>query len=224
MANDVLIVSAAPQVYVRYVVVLNSQGANSSNITVQTWALIRNGTRYGGWDWNAQISGTSSGSITATFGGDYYMGGRNVVANHDVNGNLSIGVASWIDAYYGSGTASTTYNAPRIPLAPTNIAPVSSLVKVTTARITAGVSSHGHGTSSTYSIRYRLSGTSTWTTRAFGGATWDLTGLQPGKTYEMSSQAKNNNGDTNSFTTGTYTFKTKGIAGLTPLLMALVRG
>jgi len=222
---DVNIIAAAPQVYVRCTMGLVSQGANSSVVRSHCYALVRNGTRYGTWDWNTYVGGyAASGSTAVNWGsGDYLMGYKDATFNHDVNGNCgAIGGSSWMDAYYGSGTAYESYTPPRIALAPTNLAPAGSLVKPTTARITASVSSHGHGTSSTYNIRYRLSGASTWTERGYGAATWDLTGLKPGKVYEMGSIAKNNNGDTNSWTTGTYTFKTKGIAGIAPLLAGIM--
>ena len=68
---------------------------------------------------------------------------------------------------------------------------------------------------------YRLQGAGSWTSAGLqsdvaGYNYWNLTGLKPGKTYEYYAISSNNNGDT--ATSGTQTFTTKGLPGLVPVL------
>ena len=215
MANDVNIVSAAPQVYVRYTYSVNSQsnsGNGSTNITVYCDALIRNGTRYGTWDWNAQVNGSNGGSRAVNWGsGDYNMGSRNIIIYHDADGNWYGWVGAWIDAYYGSGTAGDGVWMPKIYRSAGWSSSSSSEIKATTARVTNTVSDWGIGTSHGHKIYYRIQGSgSGWSATSDEGSTnpksWDLTGLQPGQTYEYYSAQWNNN--TSAVNGTTYTFKT----------------
>jgi hypothetical protein len=214
MANDVNIVSATPQVYVRYVCRTNSQSSagNYSNITVECWALIRNGSRTGSWDWNAQLNGTTSGSNASGHSGDQYLGGRTLDIGHDADGNLSVYAAAWLDAYYGSGTAGDWIGIAKIYRSAGWSSSSSSNVKSTTATVTNTVSDWGIGSSHGHKIYYRVQGSgSGWSatsdvTNGTNPASWNLTGLQPGQTYEYYSAQWNNN--TAAVNGTTYTFKT----------------
>ena len=176
-------------------------------IDVYWWHGTRSthGSVSGTWDWARSGVVSGSGSVGAATG-TRMIGSGTKRYTCDANGNFANRAMNQsLDVYYGSGSANQTISFARAPLAPTNIAPTGSNIAVTSARITASVSSHGHGTSSSYNIRYRKQGSDTWIERGWGGNTWDLTGLTPGSVYEMSSIARNNNNDTNSWT-GTYTF------------------
>ena len=199
---------------------------NSSGYVDVYWRIGSRGTWgsiSGTWDWSrgGTPGGASSSAGAAT--GIRWVQSSTKRIYCDANGNYSnFSVSMWWDMYYGTGTATTTIGISRSPLAPTNIAPVGSNVGVTGARITASVSSHGHGTSSTYNIRYRKSGDVSWTERGYGGNTWDISSLTPGTVYEMSSRAKNNNGDEAAWTTGTYTFTTLPAPNTSAALLKVV--
>lgn len=229
MANDVLIVGAAPQVYVRYRYGVNSQsnsGNGYTNITVYCDALIRNGSRYGTWDWNAQVNGSNGGSVAVNWGaGDYNMGGRNILIYHDADGNWYGWVGAWIDAYYGSGTAGDNVSMPKIYRSAAWSSSSSSNVKTRTATITNTVADWGIGTSHGHRMYYRVQGSgSGWSQTtdegSAGSRSWAITGLKPGKVYEYFGRQWNNN--TAAVDGAVYTFKTKPVAGLAPLLMELV--
>lgn len=177
------------------------------------------------------INGVSRGSGTPP--GDAYGGGStyvyfdtDVTLTHDANGNWSgnYGAAvSYSFANVGSGSGTWGMTLDRLPLAPTNGTPVASLIMPTTARITASVSSWGHGSahSTPYNIRYRKQGDATWIERGWGASTWDLTGLIPGTTYEFAARARNNQGDTASYTS-TQTFSTLPAPNTSTALLKIV--
>jgi hypothetical protein len=147
--------------------------------------------------------------------------------NHDVNGNMYIGVGcsiSHADNPPGSGSGSQGYTAPRIAGAPTISSLTVDTIKPTTARLGGELSSVGHGTSASWTMYYRLQGTGSWTSAGAQGDAggynyWNLTGLKPGKTYEYYATCANNNGDT--ATSGTQTFKTQSVPGAAVVMLKL---
>jgi hypothetical protein len=192
MANDVLIRSAAPQIYVRYIVRRNSYstaGNGSSNISVECWSLVRNGTHTGNsWDYKTYNNGESSGSTpVGNMSGDQHWQTRTMDVGHDANGNLTYWVGAWLNTVYGSGTAGDNYTPGKITRSAGWSSSSASLIKPTTARITNTVSDWGIGTSHGHKMYYRLQGSgSGWTATSDEASTnprsWDLTGLKPGKT------------------------------------------
>jgi hypothetical protein len=146
---------------------------------------------------------------------------------HDVNGNCHVvaGVtaqASW--GGIGSAGGDWGWNLPRIPLGPQFTSLIADNIKPTTARLGVEISSHGHGTSTGFTMYYRQQGSSNWIDLGHQGDAagynyWNVSGLKPGKVYEYHCNAWNNNGDFSQI--GVYSFKTKPVAGLTPILMRL---
>lgn len=209
-----------------YNVTSQEAGNNRSYVEFYLQAFSSDGAynQSGSWDARIYVNGAqyarstpsvyvSSGAVTLTSWGGW-MG-------HDVNGNLYIEPGDYINAPTNEMTQSAIgWTLPRIGLAPANNDPTATSVKPTTATINGSVINHGHGTSSTIYLRYRVSG-GAWVELS-AGATKAVTGLKPGKTYEMGMRSVNNNGDTSGWTAGTYTFKTKPVAGMVPLLMALL--
>lgn len=227
MANwDRQIVGAAPQVMIR--VELWEEGQDAANNT--SWVRFRfsfltsNGSRTGTWEWWLDVDGARRGG--GSFGGSH-SGWQTMIDSgmtvwHDANGYRQVGAWGFGDAYFGSGDTGGTLTLNRLGWPPANNAPVGSNTSVVSARITASVANNGRGTSiASYNIRYRPVGGS-WVERGFGGATWDLTGLTPGTTYEMGSCARNNNGDTADWTSGTYTFTTLPAPNTSVPLMKIV--
>lgn len=198
----------------------------AGNYSVMYWYAYTNtwnGSRSGTWDWNAYVNGTyvGGGSVSATWSGEHGLGSGTIVVYHDANGYANPSCSAYLDDYYAQATASGYPGTTRLPLAPTISSTASSNIKPTTATIAASVSSNGHGTSTTITYFYRISGSGSYT-NAGTGSSKALTGLKPGTTYEWYVTAVNNNGDT--ATSSVQTFKTKGIAGLLPILMALTQG
>jgi hypothetical protein len=229
MANDVQIVSAAPQVYVRYTWSNNGQsntGNGYTNITVNCYALIRNGSRTGGWDWNAQVEGSNGGSRSVSgVTGDFWMGSRNILIYHDADGNWYGAVGAWLDVYYGNGTASDNVSMPKITRSASWSSASSSNIKPTTATISNTVADWGIGTSHGHKMYYRIQGSgSAWSSTSDETTTspksWNLTGLKPGKVYEYYGAQWNNN--TSAVNGTTQTFKTKGLAGPIVLLSGAI--
>jgi len=198
---------------------------NSSNyVDVYWWVGSRGtwGSISGTWDWSrGGTAGGASGSIGAATGIRGVQSGTKRIYG-DVNGNYSnFALTMYWDMYYGTGTASRTIGFSRSPLAPTNAAPTSSAVGVTSATLNGSVSSHGHGTSSTIYLSYKKASVGSWTDLS-SGSSKAITGLTPGTVYQMRSKATNNNGDANGFTSGTYEFTTLPAPNISNALLGVV--
>lgn len=225
---DLTLVGSSPTVMLRVELWQESQnlGANTSYVRFKLSFLTSGGSRTGTWDYYIDVDGARR--ATSSFGGTH-SGWQTVVdsgitVSHDGNGNRSVGAYGWGDVYFGSGGTGGTITLSRLGIAPTNNAPTASNVSVISARVNASVSSWGRPSSahgSPYNIRYRKSGGS-WVERGWGGSTWDLSGLEPGATYEMSSRARNSYGDESGWTTGTYTFTTLPAPNTSAALLKIV--
>lgn len=220
------IVGSAPQVTVRFNMTQGTQ-SDSGNWTDVNWSVqsvTSNGSRTGTWDWSRNVNGQGgSGSNSSTHSGTQTLSSGTYRITHDANGYRTISGSGYLDAFYGSGSAGGSLTLSRLSWPPSNNAPTSSLESVVSARITASASNNGRGTSiKDYDIRYRKQGDAGWTTRGFGASTWNITGLTPGATYEMSSRARNNNNDTADWTTGTYTFQTLPAPNTSAALLRIV--
>ena len=110
-------------------------------------------------------------------------------------GSLSSGSQEYTLIVTGLGNAQ-----PCTASTPTGLA-VSS-VGSTTATL-----SWGAVTSASYDVRYRVSGTTTWSTTTSGGASLALTGLSPQTQYEAQVRSKCTDGSTSSYTSS-ITFTT----------------
>lgn len=187
-------------------------GTNSSTIRVRLFLHTRGGATFTatetGYVRNQANQSYNNGNVHRP-PGDYnhLVHTYTRTLNHDSNGNLTL---SWggqyVSGWSGFGTltiSNRNSTVDRRPLAPTNNAPTWSNVGSTTATVAGSVSSNGHGSSSTIYLRYRQSGTPTWTELS-SGTPKNLTGLTSNARHYVSSRATNNNGDANSWTTGTY--------------------
>lgn len=202
----------------------------AGNYSIMYWRAYVNiwsGTRTGSWDWNAYVNGTyvGGGSVSpSNWSGVHDLGSGTIIVYHDANGYANPSCSSYLDDYYGQSTASGNPGTTRLPLAPTIYGNVADTIKPVSARIGTEISSLGHGTSAATHMFYRVAGGS-WTQTADQGDVgdynyWTITGLKPGKTYEYYSVWWNNMDDT--ATSGTNTFKTKGLSGMIPVLMGII--
>lgn len=182
-------------------------------------------------NWNGNVGGVtgsgnfnwgSSSPLNITLWEFDYTYGK------DANGYINVGCYGYINGanspYAGAGSTSQTYTPARIGVAPTISSLTADTIKPTTARLGVEISSHGLGTSTTFTMYYKLTTAGGWTSAGsqadVGGYNyWNLSGLKPGKNYQYYVTAVNNNGDTAS--SGVQTFKTKAIAGHAPLLMRM---
>lgn len=220
------IISAAPSVTLS-LIVSESSAEVSNNRSKVSWTLqytVSGGTRTGGWDYNVYINGAqvanSNISVSGVTGTHTITSGTTGYITHNVNGSKSVACSAYMDAYYGTGTASGTLVLTDFP-EPASGSFASSSIKSTSAVLSATVTTNGNGTSSTQTFYYRVSGVGSYVS-AGTGSPKTLTGLKPNTNYQWYVVTTNNTG--NSSTGSTQTFKTKGVAGHTPLLMKLLRG
>lgn len=148
--------------------------------------------------------------------------------NKDANGYGTWNFYGYINGdnspYCGAGSTNFNMSPGRIGIAPGIAGITADTIKPTSARLGGEITGYGLGTSANMNMYYRLQGSGTWIDLgnqgdAAGYNYWNVTGLKPGKTYEYVMNVWNNNGDFAQ--SGVSTFKTKGIAGHTPLLMRL---
>lgn len=219
----------------RLVYNLNSQstGGNYSNISL-TLQAFSDGSAYsqsGTWDPKIYINGglkTAPGGSHSISNSPVTLASWSGNVGHDANGNLSITLGDYINAPVNEMVYGTKgWTLPRIALAPTisNVSVTPGTIGTTTVQLRAEISSIGHGTSATWTMYYRLLGAGSWTsagsqTDGAGYNYWNLSGLKPGKTYQFYAKSVNNNGDTTN--SSTYTFDTKAVAAMTPLLIGLL--
>lgn len=200
----------------------------SVTLTVQ-YARVSGGISsftYGtGWDFGVDAP---AGSIVWS---GFYSGTRNVNQNYVVGGVLS-GYAVSVGAndttypmqargkFRNDGwTGAGTYNMPIDALGAPSITSTSvTNIQQKTATINSSFSA-GANSSGIASVQVQYGLTTGYGSTA-SGTTANLTNLKPGQTYHYRFVTTNNGGK--SVTTGDYTFKTKGIAGHTPVLMELL--
>lgn len=146
--------------------------------------------------------------------------------NHDANGNGSYSMNADV-AVFSSGTsaASGGESLPRIPLAPSINSITADTIKQRTARLGGELNNHGHGTSTTLTMFYRISGVGSYVSAGAqadgaGFNYWNLSSLKPGTTYQYFMRATNNNGDT--VDSGVQTFKTQPASGMIGVIGGLL--
>lgn len=216
---------------------INSQDTNGNYSTVGLRMYVWCDSGYsqnGLWvprgrgSWLGEYGGNVSRSISAA-NGFVLMASWDGNIGHDANGNLSVTVGTYCNAPINDMAWSDIgWTLPRIPLAPAIYGISADQVKSTSTRLGMEFSNYGHGTSAASRMYYRIQGSgSAWSQTSdqsdgAGYTYWTVTGLKPGKTYEYYTLAYNNNGDTS--TSGTQTFKTKGVPGMVPILMGLIGG
>lgn len=169
-----------------------SQVANTSYDVRVNGGVINSGSR----------SVSLNGNSTELIYGD-------ITVTHDANGNWSGSYGGGLSSSYsgvGSGSGDWAFSLQRLALAPTVSSTTSSNITTNSATVAGAVSSNGHGTSTTITYFYRLSGVGSYT-NAGTGASINLTSLSPGKDYQWYITATNNNGDI--ATSGVQTFTTK---------------
>lgn len=176
-----------------------------------------NGGEFGG-DVNRTINNGSGMVLMASWDGNW---------GHDANGNLYLTIGDYCNAPINDmAWGDIGWSLPRIALAPSIAAATADTIKPTSVRFGTEINNYGHGTSAATRVYYRKQGDAAWITTSDQGDVggynyWTVTGLKPATTYEYFVRWWNNNGDTAD--SGVQTFKTKGIAGLAPLLMSVAR-
>lgn len=215
---------------------VNWQSGNQSSLHVNTYVAVSGGSgitnNVGDANWNVNTAGVSPSS-NFTYSGwsnnNYGLNTYDVTVNHDANGYCTVGVHAYVNGanppFFTAASIDTSLGLPRIALAPSIAAITADTIKPTAARLGAEFNNFGHGTSASFTMYYRLVGSSTWinlgTQGDVGGYNyWNLTGLTPNKMYEYYVMASNNNGDQS--TLGTSTFKTKPTSGMIAVLQAVL--
>lgn len=213
-------------------VYLNSQnvGANTSNVTVEIVVYSDSGSVSQSGSWVGQLwvnsvlwaNTTSSHSVS---NGAVQIAVASSNVGHDANGNCTLSVEYFVNEPVTSmSRRGASWGLSRLALAPSILGDTADTIKPTSVRLGTELNNYGHGTSAATHILYRLQGAGSWSQTADAGDVagynyFNITGLKPGKTYEYASVWWNNNGDT--VTNGASTFKTKGVPGMAPVLMAL---
>jgi len=212
---------------------LNSQNAaaNTSNIYLEVGTFSDSGayTQNGSWDARAYVNGSQVARSTPSANiGPSYVGLTSWSGNvtHDANGYLTINVGDYINAPVNEMTFSEIgWTLPRIGYPPSISDTTADSITPTAVRLGAELSSIGRGTSATWTMYYRKQGAGSWISAGNQGDVggynyWNISSLVPGTTYEYYAYVANNNGDNAS--SGTKTFKTQSLAGITPLLLTLL--
>lgn len=208
---------------------VNSQNAGANTSSVHVHLDIRADSGYSqvaNTSYNVRING---GAINSGSTSNLSVNGNTVglidgdtTVYHDTNGNWSGSYGGgFTSSYSGVGSGSGDYgtSVPRLALAPTISGTSVTNLKPTTATINTSISSNGHGTSTGVTVYYRLSGSGGYTSAGTGTAV-NLTGLNPGSSYQYYVTAYNNNGD--SVSSSVSTFATQSIPGMVPVLLGLM--
>lgn len=200
------IVSSSPQVSVRFDMTQGSQNTNGNytNVNWSIQSITSNGSRTGTWDYKAVVNGSTraNSSNSSTHSGTQTLASGSYQVGHDANGNKTVSGSGWLDAYYGSGTASGSITLSRIARAPYGLTQSLVSTSLNGAVINLDISSRGHGTSAAHKVQYRKNKTGTVYNTADQSCTdtatntFTLTGLSPNTLYDFRQQVWNNNGDT----------------------------
>lgn len=206
-------------------------GLNQYNQYQRLSGSISSFTYNTGWEAYAQIP---AGVANRT--GQFSSGTRNVNQTYGPTGgsDFSITVASnavkttgkMIGRYLNdSMTSSSTFDITIPTLGSPSLTSQSvTNIKPTTATITSAFSAGSNSTGiASVQLQYGLTTSyGTNSTDSSSPYTWNLTGLKPGKVYHYRFVATNNGG--NVTTTADYTFTTKSVPGMMPLLMKAIGG
>lgn len=216
---------------------LNSQnvGGNFSQIRVRQW-IAYDGSSFGtifsdgaSWSMGGVAGGSGGFSYNMSPGSTLMLYDNTFNVGHDANGNFSSSLSGSVNMnnspYATTGSYSSGFSLPRIALAPAISALTADTIKPSSARLGADVSNYGHGTSATFEMFYRLQGSGTWISLGQQGDVggfnyWNVTGLQPGKTYEYICNCFNNNGDLAQ--TGIQTFKAQPVSGMISVMKGII--
>ena len=154
------------------------------------------------------------------------MGSGSFWVGHDANGNGSYGMNADVAVFQsGTSAASGSEGLPRLPLAPSISSVIVDTIKPTTARLRGEISSHGHGTSTTHEMFYKLTTSGGYTSAgqqgdASGYNDWNISGLKPGKAYHYFMRSVNNNGDTAD--SGVQTFTTQPVSSMISVMKGII--
>lgn len=206
---------------------------NYSNVTIEIVAYSDNGAYNQSGAWTGQLWSQGGLAANTVATRNISSGGVQIAVWsgniwHDANGNASPYMEYYVNEPYTSmSRRGSNWGLSRLALAPPITGQVADQIKPTSARIGVEIGGLGHGTSVSMRMYYRIQGVGGYTATADQGDVagynyWTLTGLKPGKTYEYYAVTWNNNSDTS--TGGVQTFKTKGVAGMAPVLMKLAQG
>lgn len=159
---------------------------------------------------SSSASGDSSYDYRTTSGFDpgdeVTIADFNRTITHNANGSWTDTISVSISHNQnppGNGSTTVSFTLTNFP-EPSVSSLASSLITSTTARLSA-TPSNGNGTSSTMQFQYRKTGDTTWIS-AGTGSPRDLSGLTPSTAYQWRVIITNNNG--NSATSATQTFTT----------------
>lgn len=154
------------------------------------------------------------------------MGSGSFNVGHDANGNASFSMNGDVAVFQsGTSSASGSSGLPRLPLAPSINSITADTIKPSSARLGGELNNHGHGTSTTLEMFYRLQGSGTWISLGAQGDGagfnyWNATGLKPGRTYEYIMNATNNNGDFSQ--SAAQTFKTQPVSSMISVIKGII--
>lgn len=214
-----------------YIITAQEVGNNRTYVELRNYVYSDSGaySQTGSWDGRLYINGgqvNTNNPSTTISSGQFLMNAYGQWIGHDANGNASINIGNYVNAPVNEMTfAQIGWSLPRLALAPGIVDLPADTIKPTSARLGMEINGYGHGTSAAMRVQYRLQGSSTWISLgdqgdAGGYNYWTATGLKPGKTYEYYGTCWNNNGDTSD--TSVFTFKTKSVPGMAPVLMGII--
>jgi hypothetical protein len=189
------------------------------------WNVARNARGGGNYGWSNGGPWNGPGAYPADyniFNGSFHIG-------LDANGYASYGLNAYIDLDFNTPATISTGGSegmPRIAKAPSINSLTHDSVKTTTARLGAEISGYGHGTAAAFEMYYRQQGVGGYISLGQQGDVggynyWNVSGLQPGKTYEYYVRCWNNNGDTAQ--TGVQSFRTTPQSGMIAVIRGLVQ-
>ena len=199
---------------------------------IKLWCTTSGGAyNYGpGPTWSGNAGGVGgSGNWSFSSNGDHVVWEFDQTYNKDANGNGTWNFSGSMNGadspYVTSGSTNFNMSPTRIGVAPTISALIADTITTTSVRLGAEISSVGLGTSATWEMFYRLQGSGSWTSAgqqsdAAGYNYWNITGLAPGTTYEYYTNVWNNNGDTT--TSGTQTFTTTPVSAMINIMQAII--
>ena len=213
----------------------NSTSQVSLHIRVRA---VKDGAWYSGsggsWNSNSYSFGTARSANSGAF--NYIAGTQSytfweydLTYDKDANGYITISLYAYVNGdnapNVGAGSTQQYWTPARIGQGPAIADWTADTIKTTSARLGTEISNYGRGTSAAARMYYRIQGSgSAWSytsdqNDAAGYNYWTVTGLKPGKTYEYYAYWWNNNTDVSQ--SAARTFKTKGIAGHTKLLLSM---
>ena len=184
---------------------VNTTGTTNPNTQLRIlWSAPSSGGAATGYDVRFQKTYVSGSTWTtrSNVSSPYLLSGLDSGTAYtiQVRAKNSAGNGSWSSSKFGSTTA--VVNAPNTPGAPTVTAASST-------SLSASWTAPSGGTPTSYDLRYRRSGTTTWTTRTGVTSSYTITGLSASTTYNVQVRAKNSGGTSNWSSSGNGTTSTE---------------